>query len=236
MRVAATLDLRGTLQLVSLRDAPCPPGAPSGVLCPGRSGRGVVPGLGSVTESYAYFADPMPPSCTVGVRILGYPVRWTVAGKGEIHFTVSEHPDCLSETVAFTADQSFTITGGTGIYAGASGTGTVDRQLTQTASGAEGPETWTGTLDVPGLTFDLKAPAITGAKSKTVRVSKRANRVRVTYSVTATDDVDRSIAVACRPPSGSRFKIGRTVVRCTAIDASGNTATATFTVTVRRRP
>jgi HYR domain len=34
---------------------------------------------------------------------------------------------------------------------------------------------------------------------------------------------------------GSRFKIGRTVVRCSATDTSGNAGVATFAVTVKRR-
>jgi hypothetical protein len=59
--------------------------------------------------------------------------------------------------------------------------------------------------------------------------------VRVTYKVTATDDVDGPVPVACRPSSGSRFKIGRTIVTCSASDKTGNTATARFTVTVKRR-
>jgi sugar lactone lactonase YvrE len=55
----------------------------------------------------------------------------------------------------------------------------------------------------------------------------------VSYSVSATDDVDPSPTVACVPASGSRFAIGDTTVACTAGDSSGNTATATFVVHVR---
>ena len=48
-------------------------------------------------------------------------------------------------------DNCFSITGGTGIYAGASGSGTVERILSGlTPSGRRGTETWTGTLAVPG--------------------------------------------------------------------------------------
>ena len=39
----------------------------------------------------------------------------------------------------------------------------------------------------------------------------------------------------CRPKSGSRFKIGKTTVRCEATDSSANVAKASFTVTVKRR-
>lgn len=55
----------------------------------------------------------------------------------------------------------------------------------------------------------------------------------VTYEVSATDDVDAAPVVACAPASGSMFPIGPTVVACTATDAAGNVAEASFAVTVR---
>ena len=232
---AATLQLNGVLQIESARGTPCPPGTPSSFTCPGRTGSGLVRGVGAVTEAYTYLGDSAHPSCIGGIKILGYPVRWTVAGKGEIHFAVHEHAGCLSDAVAFTADQTFTITGGTGVYAGASGSGTAVRALGRTDTGATGRETWTGTLTVPGLEFDVTPPTISGARSKTVRVRRGVKRVRVSFAVTASDNVDASVAVACRPASGSRFKLGRTAVRCTATDSSANTATRSFTVTVRRK-
>jgi hypothetical protein len=47
--------------------------------------------------------------------------------------------------------------------------------------------------------------------------------------------VDGAVAVSCRPASGSRLKIGRTNVTCSAADKTGNTATARFTLTVERK-
>jgi len=40
------------------------------------------------------------------------------------------------------------------------------------------------------------------------------------------------VTVVCNPPSGSCFPLGVTTVTCTATDASGNTATCSFTITV----
>jgi hypothetical protein len=54
----------------------------------------------------------------------------------------------------------------------------------------------------------------------------------VTYTVTATDNVDSSPTVVCSPPSGSTFAIGSTIVSCTAKDSHANFATGTFRVTV----
>ena len=127
--------------------------------------------------------------------------------------------------------QEFTITGGTGPFAAASGSGTVERSV---GRGAE-TETWTGTLEVPGLEFDLTPPKLYGGGSKTVRAPRGAKSARVTFKVTATDDVDGTRLVNCHPASGSRFKLGRTTVGCAATDSSGNTATAWFAVTVERR-
>jgi Tol biopolymer transport system component len=55
----------------------------------------------------------------------------------------------------------------------------------------------------------------------------------VTYEATATDTDDPGPVVRCTPPSGSVFAIGDTTVTCTATDASGNSATGSFTVHVQ---
>jgi X-Pro dipeptidyl-peptidase len=54
----------------------------------------------------------------------------------------------------------------------------------------------------------------------------------VIYSVTVTDQVDSNLVASCNQASGSTFAVGRTTVRCTATDASGNAATGSFLVTV----
>jgi flagellar hook assembly protein FlgD len=54
----------------------------------------------------------------------------------------------------------------------------------------------------------------------------------VTYTATATDNIDGSIPISCSPASGSTFASGTTTVACSATDSHGNTATDTFTVTV----
>ena len=55
----------------------------------------------------------------------------------------------------------------------------------------------------------------------------------VTYTATANDNVDGSVPVSCTPASGSMFAIGTTTVNCSATDAHGNSATGSFSVTVR---
>jgi hypothetical protein len=85
------------------------------------------------------------------------------------------------------------------------------------------------------LEFDLTPPTISGAVDKVVRVAKKKRNAIVRYRVSASDEVDGAVPVACNPTSGSKFKLGRTVVRCSATDASANTQDAQFTVRVRRR-
>jgi hypothetical protein len=129
---------------------------------------------------------------------------------------------------------SFTITGGSGIYARASGTGSLWKTLIPSSVGAFGKDIWDGTLLVTGLAFDTTAPVLRGAVTKTV-VARGVKLVRVRYRLSALDETDGAVPVSCRPPTGTRFKIGRTVVTCSATDRSGNTARARFTLIVRAR-
>src|SRR2546426_308576 len=54
----------------------------------------------------------------------------------------------------------------------------------------------------------------------------------VTFSSSASDIVDGSMAVSCAPTSGSTFSLGSTAVTCTATDSAGNTGASTFEVSV----
>jgi HYR domain-containing protein len=54
----------------------------------------------------------------------------------------------------------------------------------------------------------------------------------VDYTATATDGHDGPVAVSCSPPPQSTFPLGNDEVDCSAVDAAGNKATASFTVSV----
>ena len=239
-----TLELRAVISWKG-DDAPCLAGMAETVEChPHPGGPVLVPGLGAVSQDYLYplVASPPAPECRAngGLNLADYPARLIVKGKGEISLAVKGTDACLfgppSDTVV-NITRPFTVTGGSGAYAGASGTGTVAvaGHFSPSYGHAVGIDTWTGTLVVPGLDFDLTAPTLNGATAKTVRAPRRAKRARVTYALTAQDDVDGAVPVSCKPKSGSRFKLGRTRVTCSAVDTSGNQAAATFTVTVKRR-
>jgi hypothetical protein len=213
----------------------CPAGTPDAVECFVRTGRGIIRGLGNVEESFAYFVQSLPAGCDPEpVRVLPTTARLSVPGKGEIEIQLAG-TGCLSRVPPnpLKGEETFTITGGSGKYAGASGGGTL-AHLSNGPPEWSATDTWTGTLVVPGLDFDLTPPVLTGASSRTIRAPKGRKRARVAYSVTAQDDVDGVLPVTCRPRSGSWFEVGRTRVRCSAIDTSGNESTTTFSITVRR--
>jgi hypothetical protein len=236
---ASQLALHVTLSVVAERHAACPPGTPAYILCWAQTGQGAAPGLGIVAQTALQRIGDGPPSCPVGYyKALGYPARWVVANKGELDFALAEVPGCVDYTTneIGAVERAFTVTGGTGIYAGASGSGLAQEAVTLGGDGQwRGTETWTGTLSVPGLDFDITAPVLAGAANKTVRAKKHAKSARVTFHVTAQDDRDGALPVSCHPRSGSRFRIGRTRVVCSATDNSANSQTARFTVTVKRR-
>jgi hypothetical protein len=196
----------------------------------------LVPGLGFVSEAYTFIVDTNSPSCIDGDILHASTGTLTVAGKGAIDVVLAGPPECFQPALAvLKSKRSFTILGGTGMYVGASGSGMLQHDLTAGSAGsAAGTDSWVGTLVVPGRTFDLAAPVFIGAVDKAVRAPRGKKKARVAYKVTARDGVDGAVPVACQPRSGSLFKLGRTTVKCSTVDTSGNTATAAFRVTVRR--
>jgi HYR domain len=228
---SGSLTLDGVLAMTSTPSV-CPPDAPpEASLCASRLGNGDVPGLGRVTETYMFYVEEAA-NCG-GLRVLETTGKLEVAGKGTIGFALSRSEGCVPS--ALTVIRRFTIVGGSGIYAGASGGGTVTHRAHYTLTGSAGPDTWNGTLTVPGLEFDVAPPTLSGLANRTIRARKGAKRMRVKFAVTAQDQVDGPLQATCRPKSGSRFRIGRTVVKCSATDSSANTVSGKFRVAVKRR-
>jgi len=207
------------------------------------AGPTTIPGLGLVTYQSLRVVVEASTGCAHLSFVHG--IVMSVAGRGEIDYSISVDPACNG------VPTGFVVTGGTDEFAGASGSGTfvpnnvrsghwVDDHGNYVAFPADLPddwrsETWTGSITVSGHTFDLTPPVISGANSKRVTAPKRANSVRVRFKVTANDAVDGPEYVSCTRLSGSLFRIGRTRVKCWAADTNWNTAYAHFTVAVRRR-
>lgn len=89
---------------------------------------------------------------------------------------------------------------------------------------------------ISGGTFiqkDVTPPKILAPKDIVVEAQTRDGVTKVTFSVSAIDDIDKKIKPICKPSSGYFFGIGDTVVKCTAKDTAGNFATpVSFTVSV----
>jgi hypothetical protein len=226
-----TLQLNGVFT-ATFQTATCPTGTPVTTFCSLWTGAGVVPGLGRAQESYELFLDTADGGC--------WHASWqwtlTVVGKGEIDAAM-QIPSCASQNSPDNVPATFTITGGSSSYAGATGSGTLARKvhetLTRPGTGTA-IDTWQGTLSVPGLSFDTTPPTISRARNLHAK-TKTKRGARVTYRLpTANDPTDGNLPVTCRPASGSRFRIGRTRVHCRASDNDGNSASTSFTITLTR--
>ena len=213
----------------------CAPGTPALVECFDVRGSGTIRGLGRVSLGSLHFVDTAPQGCSSGeFRVIGASMRISVAAKGSIELRLEPAEGCRTLSTVLSHTRSYSVVAGTGTYAGATGSGTVRREAGFAGSGATGNDLVVGTLTVPGLVFDVLPPRLSGATSRTVKAANGATRTRVAYQVTARDAVDGRVAVRCTPPSGSQFRIGRTIVTCSGTDSSGNTARARFTVSVTK--
>lgn len=79
---------------------------------------------------------------------------------------------------------------------------------------------------------DTTAPVISAPASLTTEATGPLGAT-VTFSATANDNIDGNVPVSAAPASGSVFPLGTTAVGLAASDAAGNTATASFDITVR---
>jgi hypothetical protein len=93
------------------------------------------------------------------------------------------------------------------------------------AAGNTASTTFTVTVE------DKEAPVVAGLANITVNTAPGACDAKVNFETTATDNCP-GVTISYSPASGSVFPKGTTPVTATATDASGNTASTTFTVTV----
>ncbi len=165
----------------------------------------------------------------------------------------SEPSDTTAPVITTPADLSVEASSGSGAvvtYSACTASDAVDPAASITAyshaSGATFPigtttVTCTGTdasTNTANATFDVTvadttAPTITPPADLTVEASSSSGAV-VTYSAcTASDAVDPSPSItAYSHASGDLFPVGTTTVTCDASDASGNSGSATFDITV----
>jgi len=75
-------------------------------------------------------------------------------------------------------------------------------------------------------------PPVLKLPGTTTTIATSKNGAKVTYAVSATDNVDPRPTVKCNPLSGAQFPLGQTTVKCTATDAAGNQSAGSFVVKV----
>lgn len=139
--------------------------------------------------------------------------------------------------------------GGTSVSYVATATDNVDGALVPTCAPASGSTFPVGTTGVTctatdsrrnsasaGFTVtvtlvDTTPPVLAVPSGISIRTADPAGSA-VSYTVSATDNVDGTITPLCAPASGTRFPVGSTTVTCTASDRSGNRAQQSFVVTV----
>jgi hypothetical protein len=213
------------------RGIPCPAGPSPTHQCGEVNGEATVPGLGATTEQWT-FDLLTAPLCT-HVTFSG--AHLVIGTLGQIDLSLMDSspttPAGCDTTDTGPTVVAYTVTGGSGRFAGASGSGTM-RPILVGDAGGSARDTYSGTLAVPNVTFDLTPPTISGFRPKVVRIPKSMKSVRVTYHVKGADNVDGDVPVACKPRSGNRFRVGTTPIACSASDSSGNTTTATFKLRV----
>jgi hypothetical protein len=85
---------------------------------------------------------------------------------------------------------------------------------------------------------DREAPQLSDCPADVSVVAEAGNCTAIVSWAppTALDRCDGPVAVTCVPASGSVFNVGHTPVICTARDATNNSATCSFTVTVKPHP
>jgi HYR domain len=157
--------------------------------------------------------------------------------------------DTTAPTLTLPQDMTKEATGPTGAIASweASASDLVDGAVPVTCDATSGDTFPLGTTTVTCSTTDdhgnkgtgsftvtvedTTAPSMSLPADITTTADASSSKV-VTYTASATDLVDGAVSVSCTPASGSVFNVGETTVDCSAIDAHGNTATGSFTVTV----
>ena len=80
-------------------------------------------------------------------------------------------------------------------------------------------------------TVDTTPPVLTLPASLRIEATSGAGTT-ASFTVSATDNVDRKVSVSCNPASGTVFALGSKSVLCEARDSAGNRVTGSFTVGV----
>ena len=82
------------------------------------------------------------------------------------------------------------------------------------------------------VVLDTVPPQLAGCPADVVVQAETNTAAAPFVTPTATDNCTATVPVVCSPPAGGDFQVGETTVQCVATDASGNSASCSFKVTV----
>jgi len=123
----------------------CPAGTTAD-LCLAQTGAGTATHLGSMTKDALVLLTFVSPTCATFVEYTTFG-----AANGDTLTMVQTGTACFGTPTSASATASYTVTGGTGRFVGATGSGTASTNVTAIAPGVfTGPATYEGVLSSPG--------------------------------------------------------------------------------------
>ena len=166
-----------------------------------------------------------------GLHYLVFDAGSSVAAPNWVRFVVRIDGDLVwsASQAGLYEDQVIDVSGYTGVHTLSLRIESIVSQVT------DKPAVITASFSFDNLRTSLPdstPPVLTLPANLVVEATSPAGAT-ATYSASANDDTDGSVAVNLSPASGSTFPLGTTTVTASAKDAAGNTATGSFTVTVR---
>jgi alpha-tubulin suppressor-like RCC1 family protein len=206
-----------------------------------------------VDGSVPVACEPGPGPFPVGQTEVSCSATDSAGNAAEGSFSVIVTPgDFEAPVLSLPADTSAEATGPTGsvVTWTASATDAVDGPVPVTCSTSSGSTFGLGSTGVTCTATDAAGNTATGSFTVTVEdttapvltvpeeVTAQATGpggASVTWVASATDTVDGTVTVTCTPGPGT-FPVGTTAVTCSAADAAGNAASASFGVTVGAAP
>jgi hypothetical protein len=134
--------------------------------------------------------------------------------------------------ITYAASAADAVSGTTAIACSpASGTTFPISTTTVSCSSTDGAgNTATGSFSV--TVQDTTGPVVTAPAATSAEATDSTGAVVAYAGASATDVVDGPRPVSCLPESGSTFPLGVTTITCSASDASGNSGSASFALTV----
>jgi uncharacterized delta-60 repeat protein len=128
-----------------------------------------------------------------------------------------------------TADSSYVLGGLALATSGASSGAALQSDGKLIVTGwISGPPTW-GALN---RYVAVPAPTVRVPRSPLLAEAEGATGAHVTFAASATDILGAPLTPTCLPASGTLFAVGNSIVTCSATDAAGTPAAASFTVRV----